>query len=270
MIKDKRSKAIVRRMAHIVLPALVLGTVFLLLNVSCSARQDVELRADGSGSTTVRIDLHPIFVQYLRDLTAGLSSDGAEGYGLDAENEEVFRIFDEFKIAEAFARTDGAVLQDFQRRAPGHIQLTASFENPAEVLPSPEGIGVAPVVEFSQEGKLRTLEFTLTSENASSLYGLLGMQEQQTMITFGPQPDPLSEREYIDMMVYALGTYAEEHELKKALRSQNLQVVVQVDGEVLSAEGFTLRGGRAEATIPFLQPATLFEPLELSLRWRAP
>lgn len=259
-------------MKRLVLPAFVIAGVFLLLFSGCSARQDVELQADGSGSTTVRIDLHPIFVQYLRDLTAGLSMDSPDGFdGAESgTGGEPFRIFDEAKIAAAFARTDGATLQDFRRTAPGHIRLTASFANPARVLPAPQQPGVAPVVEFSKSGAERTLRFSLNSQNVSSLYSLLGMQEQQTMLTFGPQPDPLTEAEYIDMMVYALGTYAERGELQRALKSQNLQIVVQVEGQILAAEGFTVEAGRAEANIPFLQPATLFEPLELRLRWRAP
>jgi hypothetical protein len=210
----------------------------------------------------VRIDLHPIFVQYLRDLTAGLSSE------TDASEEDPFRIFDEFKIAAAFARTDGATLQDFRRRAPGHIELSATFDNPAEVLPAPQQEGIPQVVRFSSSGGERSLQFTLTSENADSLYSLIGLQEQQTMLTFGPQPNPLTEAEYLDMMGYALGTYAEGGELERVLKSQNLHIVVQVDGEITSAEGFTLRDGRAEATIPFLRPATLYHPLELSLSWK--
>lgn len=243
------------------LPAIVTAGVFLLLFSGCSARQNVDLQADGSGSTTVRIDLHPIFVQYLRDLTAGLSTDGEDA-------DEPFRIFDESKIEAAFARTGGATLRDFRRTAPGHIRLTASFDNPADVLPAPQDPDVAPVVEFSESDGVRSLRFSLNSQNISTLYSLLGMQEQQTMITFGPQPDPLTEAEYVDMMVYALGTYAERRELERALESQNLKLVVEVEGEILSAEGFRLQDGRAEATIPFLQPATLYEPLELSLRWR--
>ncbi|MCF7949693.1 MAG: hypothetical protein K9M94_13980, partial [Spirochaetia bacterium] len=89
----------------------------------------------------------------------------------------------------------------------------------------------------------------------------------QNMLTFGPQPNPMTEAEYLDMMGYALGTYAEGDELKRVLKSQNLHIVVQVDGRITSANGFTQRDGRAEATIPFLRPATLYYPLELSLSW---
>ncbi|MFO7729940.1 MAG: hypothetical protein R6V86_04150 [Spirochaetia bacterium] len=253
---------------QLILPGIL--TIFLLISLfsACSARQDLELNADGSGSTTVRIDLHPIFVQYLRDLTAGLSSEGTTGSETDASGEDPFRIFDELKIADAFARTDGATLQDFQRRAPGHIELSAVFDNPAEVLPDPQQEGIPRVVSFSSSGGERTLQLTLTSENVNSLYSLVGMEEQQNMLTFGPQPNPLTEEEYLDMMGYALGTYAEAGELERVLKSQNLHIVVQVDGEITSAEGFTLQDGRAEATIPFLRPATLYNPLELSLTWR--
>ena len=247
---------------QLMLPVIVVFILLILLLSSCSARQDVELNTDGSGSTTVRIDLHPIFVQYLRDLTAGLSS------GSDASGGDLFRIFDEFKIAAAFARTDGATLKDFRRTAPGHIELTATFDNPAEVLPAPQQDGVPRVVQFSSTGGERSLQLTLTSENVSSLYSLVGMEEQQNMLTFGPQPNPLTEEEYLDMMGYALGTYAEGDELERVLKSQNLHIVVQVDGEITSAEGFTLREGRAEATIPFLRPATLYHPLELALSWK--
>src|SRR6056297_3398369 len=254
--------------SQLILPVITVTILLITLFSACSARQDVELNADGSGSTTVRIDLHPIFIQYLRDLTAGLSSEGTNGSETDASGKDPFRIFDEFKIAAAFARTDGATLQEFRRRAPGHIELTATFDNPAEVLPTPQQNDIPRVVQFSSSGGERSLQLILTSENVSSLYSLVGMEEQQNMLTFGPQPNPLSEEEYLDMMGYALGTYAEGGELERVLKSQNLQIVVQVDGEITSAEGFSLRDGRAEATIPFLRPATLFQPLELSLSWK--
>lgn len=253
---------------QLMLPVIVVSILLISLSSACSARQDVALNADGSGSTTVRIDLHPIFVQYLRDLTAGLSSEGFGAGESDASGENPFRIFDEFKIAAAFARTEGATLQNFRRTAPGHIELTALFDNPAEVLPAPQQEDVPRVVQFSSIGGERTLELTLTSKNVGSLYSLVGMEEQQNMLTFGPQPNPLTEEEYLDMMSYALGTYAEGGELERVLKSQNLHIVVQVDGEITSAEGFSLRDGRAEATIPFLRPATLFQPLELSLSWK--
>jgi len=253
---------------QLILPGILMTILLIVLFSGCSARQDVELNADGSGSTTVRIDLHPIFVQYLRDLTAGLSTEGSSGSVTDSSGEDPFRIFDEFKIAAAFARTDGATLQDFRRTAPGHIELTATFDNPAKVLPAPQQEDIPRVVRFSSSGGERSLQLTLTSENVNSLYSLVGMEEQQNMLTFGPQPNPMTEAEYLDMMGYALGTYAEGDELERVLKSQNLHIVVQVDGEITSAEGFTLRDGRAEATIPFLRPATLFQPLELSLTWK--
>src|SRR6056297_553868 len=152
---------------QLILPGILVTILLISLFSGCSARQDVELNADGSGSTTVRIDLHPIFVQYLRDLTAGLSSEGATSSETDVSGGDPFRIFDEFKIAAAFARTDGATLQDFRRRAPGHIELTAAFDNPAEVLPDPQQEGIPRVVRFSSSGDERTLQLTLTSENVS-------------------------------------------------------------------------------------------------------
>ncbi|MDY7028121.1 MAG: hypothetical protein SVR04_07490, partial [Spirochaetota bacterium] len=85
---------------------------------------------------------------------------------------------------------------------------------------------------------------------------------------FGPQPDPMSREEYIDMMSYALGTYAEESALRKILESQEIDISVRVEGTIVDGEGISYRGDTASLKLPFLQPATLKEPLFVSLTWR--
>jgi hypothetical protein len=231
---------------------------------SCSGRQDIVLENSGRGTTRMEIELHPFFVQYLRDLTAA--------FGDPLADPREFRVFDELEIARSFGQIEGLSLEKFERFAPGHIALEACFSDPSQVVPAPEGADVRPVLTFgmSRAGGqvLHTLELYLDSGNVQGLYGLLGVEEQQNMITFGPQPDPMSREEYIDMMSYALGTYAEESALRKILESQEIEISVRVEGTIVDGEGISCRGDTASLTLPFLQPATLEEPVYIRLTWR--
>jgi len=242
-------------------PVMLLPILMILLVSSCTSDQEVLLKADGSGRSRIEIELHPFFVHYLRDLTAGL--------GDPLENEADFRIFDEYRIAASFNRIDGLLLEDFRRLKPGHIVISASFSNPAGVLPLPADPAAPPVLDLKDHGEgSHTLFLNLTTRNIDSFYGLLGVEEQQNMLTFGPQKDPLSEDEYVDMMVYAMGTYADPKELDRILRRQRVDIRFEVEGTVTAVEGMELREGAAVVSLPFLKPATLAEPIRLSLTWR--
>lgn len=247
------------------IPSWVLITVFVCLAVfsltACSSEQEVFLKADGSGRSRIEIEVHPFFVQYLRDLTAGLAESPADG----AE----FRVFDEFRIADSFNRIDGLLLEDFQRLGPGHIVIEASFTDPSGILPPPVDPSAPPVLDLRSNGDgSRTLGICLSPGNIDSLYGLLGVEEQQNMLSFGPQPEPLSEEEYVDMMVYAMGTYADPEELEGILRSRRVEISFSVEGTIISAEGLERRGEKAVLSLPFLRPATLEEPVRFSLTWK--
>lgn len=239
--------------------------IFILIGfTSCSSQQEIMLKNNGSGTARVEIELHPFFVQYLRDLTAAFGDPLQEG--------EQFRVFDELKIAQSFSRISGLSLDRFDRLAPGHIRIDAAFDNLAEVIPAPDIPGTAPVISIHKEketgGRLNILEIDLNSENVQTLYSMLGMEEQQNMLTFGPQPDPLSREEYMDMMAYALGTYADETALRNVLESQSVYINIEVEGEIIEGYGVTFQKNTASLYLPFLRPATLKEPVRVSLKWR--
>jgi hypothetical protein len=131
-----------------------------------------------------------------------------------------------------------------------------------------------PLVDFSSDGALRRLTVRVTSHNFSRLFPLVGVREQETLMTFGPQPDPYSEQEYVEMMEYALGDYEDAETIRKVLRRREARIRVEVDGEITRLRGFSDvpeaegRGRVAEAVIPFLRAATLREPLVYSITWR--
>lgn len=245
----------------------ILLTAFLIMMTSCSSRQDIRLQNDGSGTASIEISLHPFFIQYLQDLTAAFSDPDQEAGD--------FRVFSEEKISASFARIDGLKLEGFERKQTGHVTIDVSFTDPATVIPVADETGAEPIFSFQQrkkEGKiLHTLEMDLNSVNVQGIYSLLGVEERQNLLTFGPQPDPMSTDEYIEMMSYALGTYADKGTLEKALESREIEVTLTVDGEIVEARGFSIdRGDKNTASLrlPFLRPATLEEPVNVSLTWR--
>jgi len=264
LIDDSRGAGYIGAMQKRLLYICALLCAFFFFMTGCSGRQDIILENSGRGTTRMEIELHPFFVQYLRDLTAA--------FGDPLDDPQAFRVFDEMKIARSFGQIGELSLEKFERFAPGHIALEASFTDPSQVVPAPEGADVRPVLTFnrSRDGGqlLHTLELYLDSANVQSLYGLLGVEEQQNMLTFGPQPDPMSREEYIDMMSYALGTYAEESALRKILESQEIDISVRVEGTIVDGVGISYRGDTASLTLPFLRPATLKEPVYISITWR--
>lgn len=228
------------------------------------------LDGDGSGTAEVKVSLHPLMVRYIKDLSAGFGAsggtEGEENGGESAAGGGDFRAFDEAQIRRTFARIDGAQIELLALPGEGELHLKASFRRVDELLPQ-DGEHVPPL-RFTAEGERRTLRIRLDRRNYKAIYPLLGMEEQNAVATFGPQRDPYSESEYIEMMRYALGDYASAGEIEKALRGAATTLSVTVDGKILSAEGFETEGRTATARIPYLRFATLAEPIELTLTWR--
>jgi len=252
------------KMRRLHIPVLLI--IIILFSVSCSSKQEFTLENSGSGTAELEIELHPFFVQYLRDLVAAFADP--------TEDFDDFRVFDEMMIAESFISIEGLELTDFERFAPGHIRLSAAFTNPENLLPPPADPGSEPVITFLQEPDsegleaLYSLRIRLDSRNVQTLYSLLGVEEQQNMLTFGPQPDPMNDREYIEMMSYALGTYEDEEVLKEIIETRKIEITLRVEGTIVEGWGVSFKKDTATLTMPFLRPATLQEPIEFYLKWR--
>jgi hypothetical protein len=247
---------------------------------ACSSSQQVELAGDGSGSARVEVELHPLMVRYIKDIAAGFSAPADEnGAGKDSERENTgsengtssFRAFDEQQIRRVFREIDGTALERLELPGPGTLRLRASFQRIDQLLPGSRQPGVTPPIRLQADGGQRSLEIRIDRENYTLVYPLLGMDEQNALATFGPQQEPYSETEYLDMMGYALGDYAGRREVEKALRGGGTELTVQVDGPIVAARGFepAENGRAATAKIPFLRFATLAEPIELSLTWES-
>lgn len=255
---------------------LLVAAVFLLASVSCSSEQQLSIREDGSGEGRIVVDLHPMFIQYLKDVSAGF----IEG---DMDDER-FSAFDIDKINAAMEELEGVSLVSAVAEGEGALDLAFVFSHPEAILPdkaagaggngeSEAGHGTSDggshkLVEFSSRGSERTLAVRIDSENFSRFFPLIGLEEQEALMTFGPQPEPYTESEYIEMMQYALGDYEDESTIRRVLSRRESTLKVEVDGEITEVEGFTLDGNTAEATIPFLRAATLSEPLEFAITWR--
>jgi hypothetical protein len=267
--------------------------VAVLGATSCSSEQHLSLNGDGSGRGRLQIDIHPMFVQYLKDVSAGF----IEG---DMEDRQ-FSAFDVDEIEQTMEELEGISFVSALTEGEGGLDLSFVFSDPEAVLAaqslqelrSGDGRGKSgarpnadsgagtetggsaePLVDFSSDGALRRLTVRVTSHNFSRLFPLVGVREQETLMTFGPQQDPYSEQEYVEMMEYALGDYEDAETIRKVLRRREARIRVEVDGEITGLRGFSDvpeaegRGRVAEAVIPFLRAATLREPLVYSITWR--
>ena len=95
------------------LPTLL--TLFLLgfaVLSSCTVKQQVTIRTDFSGTVTMRIDLAPAFVQYIKDLGEITGENFEDGY------------FNIEEIKQGFAENPGVQLRDISSPQPESLEMT--------------------------------------------------------------------------------------------------------------------------------------------------
>jgi hypothetical protein len=226
----------------------------VLLIISCSVSQTVKVALDASGSAHVRVELHPVFHEYLSVLREEAGELGLSGSG---------EIFDTERIKQSLSELPGVVVYTVSTPTPAELEVDLSFRHVGEVLEGEE-TGVAEVVTFSQNGKEKSLRFYLDAENYSRIKPLLPTGEDPILDALGPQPDdPLTEQEYLDIVEFALGP-----EGPAVIQESFLEIRFAPEGEITSYEGGELEGDEVVFRIPLLQFLLLEEPIEYNLSFQ--
>ena len=240
-------------------PALVSIILLVLLTfASCASREQVILENNGSGRAEVYVKLHPWFVAYLDDIVAGFSS--AEPGTLP--------LFDIPLLREEMEALPGLELTKVESRERSELKLAFTFLDAAALFP--ESVGTPSPYRYRHlpDGSKEAL-FTLSLATWPAVRSFVPMSQEQGVETFGPQEPPYTKPEYIDLISFLLEEYAEYDAIGDMIRKQKVSVIVEVEGQIISAEGFqTFSGSRGEAQIPLLDLVTLSRPVVLKLRWR--
>lgn len=241
-----------------IIPIIIILVVVL---GACSSRQDVYISSTGEGTISIDVNLDDMVVQYSRDLLGGFSN---------TETEEI-KLFDTHKISYIISDLESVSLTDISSESSGVLHLGLDFQDPGNILDNPETYGTPDVISFSRRNSgnvvIKQLKLYLSQKNFNTLTALVGMKDSEVMDTFGPQEDPYSESEYLDLMEFLFEEYESSYRIRSIVKSSKIIINLQVDGKIVECSGCTGSGSIAVIKIPLLDIVTLEQPIEIVVEW---
>ncbi len=223
----------------------------VLINVGCSARQDISILEDGSGRGRLEITLDPVFSAYLTDV----------GMGFGASPEAP--LFDADAIRSAFADRPGVNLENLELAGRNRLILEIAFESVEHVL-AVEGESLARFLRFERTQGFRRVAAEIDRhaiEHFAALTGVDGVVVESLM-----PPDPaMSRQEYQDHLAWALEEYADQRPVERVFQSSTIVTTIRPAGEVVRVEGGSRRNGDVEFRTSLIEAVTAPAPLRYSL-----
>jgi len=223
-----------------------------LLLAGCSVDQEIAVQLNGAGEAKVRVELHPVFIDYLLAL-----AEVAEEVEVPEDPSEA--LFDVSEVEAAIADWPGVEAARIATPSQRELQLHLTFDDlQAAFAPTASEAGTTPLISLTG-GKRRTLSVHLDSDNYHQLTTLFPVLEHPLVISLGPQPDlEVSDDEYLEMMQFVLGDDG-----PPAIVDSEVTVRVQVEGRVVEQHGGELQDdGSVLITIPLLRILVLDQPLD--------
>jgi hypothetical protein len=245
------------RRALLALPALL-----VLLFASCTVSQDTVLGTDGGAEAEVRIELSPILVSYLEDLTLAFAPEAE------------FRVFDLALLRANLEAEPGVRVLHLAEEPIGTLLITLDIAS-LERLQRGASPAVAGLLSIETSPLGTALEVRLGPQEISDLLTFAGAAEARALAVFFPPPPSegqgtqrVTTEGYIDDAVWVLEEYAPAEEIEEAIRASGVDVAVAPPREVLSVDGGRKEGGVARFDISLLDLVTLREPRRYTVIYR--
>ena len=227
------------------LGVVVLVSIALLLIVtSCTVRDEMLLRPDGSGEVYVSVDMHPVLMAYFTDLMMAMT--GAEGD---------LPIFDLDVLSASLSERPGVTLVSAETPERGSLRLHVRFEDINQLFIDEDS---AETARFSSAGNRRELVVTL---NRTSVNRFLGYApEESNMLAdllLPPEDGSLSSEDYRGELEWAFEEYGTPDDVAHALDGAVIEVRITPDGRIVAQSGGSIVGDSVVFRIPVLELLTL-------------
>lgn len=239
---------------------------FVVLMAGCSVGQELSVDADGAGRGELIVDLHPLFVNYYRDLVVGF------GGSPDTP------IFDARAIEAEFAARNAVDLLSVEIPRVGTLRLVFAFDDVEEAVRSlgrlhaaeagqPGAAGDGPavgaadgIVSFRKVGATRTLGFALDRAVVAVALGMAPVADAGSVgLLLPPEGSAMGADEYADYVAWALEEYAGDADAFEIIKGSAIELRVQVPGRVTAVRGGRETPGGARFEIPIVELLTLTE-----------
>jgi hypothetical protein len=229
-------------------PAALLLLV-LAVFLSCAIKQEVQLEADASGTVTTQIRLEPVFVEYIKDLSAltGESTDG--------------QVFNIEEIREGFAEREDVTLLAIGTPTPETLEMKLKFTSIEEVFSSEQELQQSGIIRFEKVSRGYSVRFHLDRQNFPAVMNFIPVLQNPLFEGLGPQEnDDTTEEEYYELMDLALGDGGAD-----SVRNSSIETKVTVKGTLVSQSGGKIAPGGVTFTLPLIRVLLLDKPLDYSL-----
>jgi len=226
--------------------------------LSCAARINGSLNADGSASLSVNMSLEPRMTGLIRRLAAaGGATEGADSLVLDGA-----------AIARSMAAAPGVASVVLRNTSPAAVEGTIRISNVSEFLSAAdmERDPQRRFISFQQTQSGGSCRININLNNGPVILELLSMDIADYLnalmapIATGEE---MSKTEYLGLV-----TSVYNKPISDEIAGSRIRASIDFPGPVTRARGGTFSGRRAEFDIPLLDLLVLETPFILEVDWR--
>ncbi|RKX83852.1 MAG: hypothetical protein DRP57_07090 [Spirochaetes bacterium] len=222
---------------------------------SCGVHEEIYLKKDGSGSVSSKIEVKQILVDYFANLAevTGDSTDISDG-----------KLFNTKEIKTEIEKQPGVKVTSIKTSGKNLLTTKLEFRNIEDIFNSEKNLTAAGIISLTNSGESKIFRFHLDKKNYKQLSVLIPVLSNPIMESLGPQEDDsTSEADYLDMMSFALGKDG-----PKAVKNSFVNVVVHVEGKIISQKGGKISGNVVTFTIPLIKILLLNKPLDYTITFK--
>lgn len=234
--------------------ALVLTAVSAVLALgACAVTQEIYLRGDRSGETTITIGFSADLVARVQEM--------AELTGSEVPEEGVINLA---PIHNRLSVRPGVTVYRVEAPEEHRVEVAFAFEDAQAILPSPDALTAPGVVTVEEVEDGTRVRFYFDLDNYGLLAEVFPMLDDPAIRAMGPEENTeITEDDYLSMMGFILGPAGPE-EISDSL----ITIRVTVDGALVSQRGGRVEDGVVVFDIPLLDLLLLHEPIDLEVVFR--
>lgn len=226
----------------------------LLTAVSCSMNQTIVIRADGSGTANLKVEVSPVLKDYFLSLAELSGNEDAAKSGL---------IFDLKEVKKSFESRPGITVTRTALPTKTSMEVDISYKS-IKTLFTDDSLAGTGVAVYTESAGTKTLKLHLDKENFTKLAVVFPVLSDPLFAGMGPQPnEKMTEAEYSKMIEYSLGADGAAQ-----LAKSFIVLTMKPEGQVVSQSGGTIVEGAAVFRIPLIKVLVLAAPLDYSVTWK--
>ena len=231
----------------------LLLTLVLLASFSCTVKQDLTIKSGKDGEIFVDLELNPVFVRYINDLSETTGKSAKSG------------IFNTDEITRELKAYPSARPVSVVSPEPSKLILILKTENYTKLLPDK----YVPFIRITDSDKVRKVTFHIGRANYKALDEVFEISDNPILSGLAPQIDkPYTNKEYVDLLAYVFEDYLEKGEsAQKILDKSFVQLNIKTSGKVLSSDKGSFKGNSLWIKLPLVDFLTLEKTVEFSFTY---